>query len=474
MGPEAAVTLIVAGVGVAVAWSSMAQRTDDRYAAWLQALAWGPGLGLGLVSLTTFWALFLGFGQSLFVILVLALVGSAAWALWTVRALPARPHAASRPVANGCPDWMLHVTRGMLVLTSLGLAWACATWVLNRPYGTMDAVNIWGARALFLHRGGDGLQAAFALMEMGHPDYPLMLPAAHAGQFRLAASESLAIPQATAALFLFALACLVHATLRRWTSRFLATAATVFVLSTPMLWSWSFSQGADLPMAYWVLAVLVGLAALLADDRTPWISPWLVGFSAGMLSWTKNEGMVLAAGFLLLFVVARIVARTRAATTLRYAAILGISALPGLLSTYLFKSQWVAHDEAARFLADALAKLLDSERWLQSVGGFFVQQDPWTHGRQWGAVWVVLGVMLLATVAGRRRWLLGAPLFLLTGLAGAVCVYMLAYVLSPYELAWHTSKSADRLLLQLFPALVVAVFAVFAGRPPAAEESPPH
>jgi hypothetical protein len=41
---------------------------------------------------------------------------------------------------------------------------------------------------------------------------------------------------------------------------------------------------------------------------------------------------------------------------------------------------------------------------------------------------------------------------------GLLCVgYLMVYVTTPYELEWHLRTSMDRLLLQMWPALVLVV-----------------
>ncbi len=36
--------------------------------------------------------------------------------------------------------------------------------------------------------------------------------------------------------------------------------------------------------------------------------------------------------------------------------------------------------------------------------------------------------------------------------------YYLVYVTTPFDISWHVSTSVDRLLVQLWPALVLTVF----------------
>jgi hypothetical protein len=43
-------------------------------------------------------------------------------------------------------------------------------------------------------------------------------------------------------------------------------------------------------------------------------------------------------------------------------------------------------------------------------------------------------------------------------LALMLASYYLVYVTTPFDISWHVSTSIDRLLIQLWPSLVLAVF----------------
>ena len=63
--------------------------------------------------------------------------------------------------------------------------------------------------------------------------------------------------------------------------------------------------------------------------------------------------------------------------------------------------------------------------------------------------------------ADRRRGVLPG----LVGILGAMLAgYFFVYLTTPHDLAWHVSTSMDRLLIHLWPSMLLAVF-LYMGEP---------
>lgn len=146
---------------------------------------------------------------------------------------------------------------------------------------------------------------------------------------------------------------------------------------------------------------------------------------------------------------------------------LALGALPGLLALLLFKMTWAPRvPDRASFLRSGgkIAALLDGERWGLVAHATLSQLDPRTGADLWGWSWplLALGLLFWGARLGRRE----APgaVFLAAAAAVTCLSYSLAFVLSPYDLAWHLGSALDRLLLHVLPLLTAAIFALAGER----------
>ncbi len=455
MDPSLIVPLAVLTLGCILAWSitgSSRQEGLSRVAVWL---AWGPGLAAGLVSLAGFYSLFLGFGRLGRPVLTAILVAAGVVAILMARkpSSPADSTAAAEP-----RRWWDHAGWVAVVCLALGQIWNYSIWVAYRPLGLYDGMAIWTYRALQWTRSGDEFPQVVRLMAESKPDYPLLLPGLITGQFTLWGGESVAIPIATGWFFLIGLAAATFIAVERWSTGPHAALAVALLLATPMIWQMAFAQSADIAVTYLVLAAAHGLVEMIsgADRRnTP---PVLIGVFLGLLVWTKNEGLILA---LVLVSIAAIATRVRHIDGPRKRwALVAVGALPGIAATVAFKQCWVGPGEVGRYLRPEAASLLaDPSRWADVGWAFVGRLVPVSAGVSWGVTWIAL-ILLLAIGAARRRgssvgwpWVYYLLVFLTMLIADAGI-----YLITPEPLGWHLRTSLDRLLLQIMPLFLAAVF----------------
>jgi len=214
-------------------------------------------------------------------------------------------------------------------------------------------------------------------------------------------------------------------------------------------------QYADVPLSFYLLAAV--LLTILRDDdaRLPAGLLLLSGLMTGMAAWTKNEGLPL----LVILPAARAAILWRRGC-LRQAPrelscwVLGAAPLVAMVALQklsLAGSNYLVND---RSWAGVLQQLADASRYWQIVQALVLYAARIARPF---AVVLPLAAWLLgrASPAARgRRGLPGAALVFALQLAG----YFLVYVLTPCDLQWHLATSADRLLLQLCPLCLLAVF----------------
>ena len=323
-------------------------------------------------------------------------------------------------------------------------------WVSERnPRGGWDAWAIWNLRAHFLYRaGGSAWRDAFTeVLAWSHPDYPLLLPAFVARGWRLLGRESSMVPVALACFFTFGCAGLMASgvtILRGARQGFLAGLA---LAATPFLYVQGAMQCADVPVAFFILATLVSLA--LADRFNSRGFAAIAGMAAALAGWTKNEGLLWFGAILL----ARIL-MARGRSLQPFLA----GALPVLAPVIFFKACVATASDifGSAGRAGMIARVLDPNRYL------LIAKEAFRHIRDFGplpvSAFAILAVYL--AIAGLQRDKRDRDILRTSTLALSLSAvgYCLIYLLRPLDLAWLLDTSADRLLLQIWPGIVFAVF----------------
>lgn len=379
-----------------------------------------------------------------------------------------RPRAAARQGGAQAPPPPRALDALALLTAALALVAALAAFVaLSRsaPHGAWDAWAIWNLRARFLLRGGAEWRGAFVPeLAWSQTGYPLLLPLAVARAWAWA-GESVVAPAAIAALFTLAAPLALGAAVARGAGAVAGAVAAALLVATPRFLDLGAAQYADVPLA----AILVGALGLLARARDGEAGParaaslMLAGLLLGLAGWTKNEGLAAAcAAALAHLALPGEGGRRRALRDLAPVAV--GAALPA--------AAWlVFHGAVASAVAPALAqadaqmvwqKLLDGARWRAVLAGLWQARPGAAHH-------VGLAAIALALLLGARPLaVLRSPALLVAALLTGA--YALVYVTTPQDLAWHLDNSAERVLLHVWPALLLGLFA--ASPPPHASAAP--
>jgi hypothetical protein len=362
-----------------------------------------------------------------------------------------------------------YLTGLLLLAAALAVTMFLVTY-LNKPHGEWDAWSIWNMRARFFYRAGEFWQDAFSTQIIWtHPDYPLLLPGIVAMCWTLARQESTNAPAVVALLFTFGAAGVLISTLGVLRGKTQSFVAGILLLCTASFIQIGSNQYADVPLSFYILATL---ALLCLQDRYPddFRFTILAGLTAGFAAWTKNEGLQ----FVLALVIARVVAIMRYGN--RAALVPGLlrlaaGLLPPLAAVAFFKLRYApANDLIATGASQVGAHLIDVGRWMTVIEGF-VKSLIRMHSPAFPAfgsflipVVLVLGLywyLLRFKVDDEQRTSL-ATVVLALGLmlAGDFAIY----ILFPLDVAWQVNTSLERLLLQVWPAALLAFF--LAANPP--------
>ena len=427
-------------------------------------LALAPGLAFGLASCVYFVLLLATSGHARAARLDAALwslaVAMVAWDGWARRR--GRPVDHAPPADRKFRSWRQprKIAAGLAFVVVAALAaWAFGVHVVLEPHGEWDAWAVWNLRARSLLRGAPDWAAIFS-PEIGwsSPDYPLLVPLTIARLWVFTGSESTSVPILVAATFFLGSIATIVVSLgeaRGWTTGLLGGA--VLLVSRTYVFH-NGCQCGDGPLAFFLLVAVCSATIarqIIGAERLFFVS----GLAAGLAAWTKNEGTVVLA------LVVVFVALSPIAWASRRWALIAIGAALPVLALGFFKlrlsitSNYLVEPGA---IAGMSAKLGDIERW-SSVVASFVRLIP-----RWGDVpgGALLSAVIAVAATGRadRESLVRA----LSGVAlvSALTIgYMLVYVVTPLPLEWQISVSLSRLLAQLWPTFVWALFQLSDAEP---------
>lgn len=309
-------------------------------------------------------------------------------------------------------------------------------------YGGWDAWAQWNYHANILAHPAYW-KNMFLDVRFDHPDYPLFLPATIGFFSRLCGGSNVLIPQIVSAFFTFAIPLIIYIDVREKRKLLAAVMLLVFAYDSFYL-ARGLSQYADTPLAFFFLCALVCFSHV-QESRKMVV---LCAAFLGCCCWTKNEGIVITAVFLLFN--ANVLLRKRHILPF----VLGIAAPLAVL--FFFKLAYApANDMVSGQGGNTLQLALQPARYkmiytslLQNIQANFNTMAYATMG--------YIAVCLWRKVALGRQFVM-----MLT----CIVAYNQIYAISVLDLAYHLSTSQDRLIHQLMPAFMYVVASTLPSRP---------
>jgi Dolichyl-phosphate-mannose-protein mannosyltransferase len=434
---------------------------DDPIAdhlAWKFSLT--PGYGLGVFSCSFFVWRVLGLPvRSLmaidlggFALLLTAL-------LWRRRPNP-RPCPVFRSACDSAPGWSGPLSCWAFAGAVVVSLYACARRLLSHPNGVgWDAIAIWNLHARFLFRGGQHWRDGFTVaLPWSHPDYPLLLPASIAHVWEFMGKDSTCVPAAVALFFTFSTVGLLVSSVSAVRGKTQAFLAGTALLGTPYFLECGTSQYADVPLGFFLLAMLALL--WLHDTTTEHTVGWLglAGMAGGFAAWTKNEGLL----FLAAVAVARgltMVSPGTWKTVLRRLVPFSIGLVPVLLVVGYFKLRVAGPSDLWSAPTEVAARLLAPRRYWKIFWWF--ARSTLVFGRWTLIPEPVLGFAYALLMGKTKDPLLQTSIRpAAVTLALTAAGYFFIYLITPYDLSWHLRFSLGRLFVQLWPSILFLFFMV--------------
>jgi len=464
IGAAAGFLLPVAAVWLAIV--ALPLHSGSRSRAVIAAVA--ICIGLGVSSLTTTWLLALGMSIGRVFVAIDALlwtsIGAFAW--WYDQRVTSggrgRSVVMSTVPSRGLTtaDWLV---RGVFGIVAVAAVVSALSAFMAAPHGEWDSWAVWNQKARFLYLGDTGWRALFAI-DWSNPGHPLLVPMTVARLWAYTGAESTIVPATVGVVFGGAIVSAVIGALdtrsaRAWIAGSVLLAAGTFVQQVA-------SQQADVPFACFLVATLIVLRDVAMSKREGHEgsrSLLLAGTLATLAAWTKNEGLVVVVGTASLvgWMALRDARPYRAAWWM-------VGAAPAMMTLVWFKL--LVAPVAPGYLAEGSTGGLLLERFFGADRHAIVGALLWQYASAWGGplangvvlLGLVAATLVAVTRAGRSgRAMLGAVGVLISS-------YYVVYLQTSMEVEWLMMTTFDRLMVQIWPTLVLAAFLTQRESAPAA------
>ncbi len=403
---------------------------------WILQISLGVGLGAGITSSIYFLLVWAGIASRATVLVSEAAMLAAA-ALLFFRSKPALKEPSRFPK----PSW-IWALRGAAFLTMCIFALDVSEGLTASPGGEYDAAAIWNLRARYLAGGSTTWRYAVSdKTGTNHPGYPLLTSSFISRTWTLIGDTRASTPAWFGLMLPVVTFGVLFGSVSLLAGETVALLAVLVLLATEGFISQATAQYADIPLSYYLLSSLALLA--LSEWSPPML--FLSGAFAGFAAWTKNEGWPFVA---FICAIALWCGGRRAGQWIAAGA-----AFP-LILTLIFKIFLVDGREAMfpKTASEALKMIVSGGRWGEIIGSF--AGSFWTLGFPWAHPFLLMAILAWAFGFSKKQWwLLAPPLGLLAADFGI-------YLITANDLTWHLNTSNNRLIVQVWPALVFGFFAM--------------
>lgn len=327
---------------------------------------------------------------------------------------------------------------------------------VKEPHGIFDAWGNWNLGARFISRDPLTWSKLFNEMFAGyfHTDYPLLQKSFIARCWIISKNETVWVPITFAFIFTFCTIGLLTSAVASISNKLTGLMAGLILLATPSFMCIGYSQYADSTIGFFYLATIILLSIARSGTRKPLLLI-LAGLTAGLSTWSKNEGLIFIA-CLLISELTSLLYKNLNELKHDFKFIL-IGFLPVFLFVIYFKLSISPPNELFldQTASSYLDRLLDPKRYV-TVCNIFIDMlrsfgrwdlNPW---------WIFLfGILYKGVNFNQNR---NVIFYNFTFIVLFLIALFFVYILTPMDLIWHLNTSLHRLLFQLFPAFIFIYF----------------
>jgi hypothetical protein len=344
-----------------------------------------------------------------------------------------------------------NITYLLLLSTFLQMCIVCGISIVRyyniNPWGDWDGWAIWNLHAKFILTGGRSWASLLhqPALEWSHPDYPLLIPLSVARICTLTGELSSLGAQLVAASFTLGTLGLIISTISIYKNKLIALVAGLILVSTPSFIRLTASQCADIPLGYFILATII-LLFISNNEKFNFNLQLLLSLFTGFAAWTKNEGLLFTAIICLCWLALKLLDKEKIKTK---PFILGLilSLAPLIVFKVFFSAQ---NDLTSSHFLNRISSLWNTERNKIIINYFGIISLKFGEWSTVPFLLMALGLIGTKWEIIKKHCILPLSITLLM-----LCGYYIVYLLTPLDLVYHLSTSLNRLLLQLWPSIIL-------------------
>lgn len=332
------------------------------------------------------------------------------------------------------------------------------TFIANiHPYGEWDAWALWNMKLKFLIFGGKEWKNIFTELHWStQPDYPLLLVFLNMTPFAFFNNYLLQIPMATAVCLTFTSGLVLFSAVKRMAGPMMALFAFVLLMGNSFFIFQSTSQYSDVLLGLYLLCSFVCIS-LFADTKDPNYAA-LLGIFLGLMTFTKNEGIVMVALLSVLFLYyvlhPRLSGLADKKPVLKTFLIFLITA--SLLTIY-FKIFLAPRNRDISLVADFSSPQFNFFNWhgLSLILKKFQKEFLHLH---WSYLWIFCGVLII--LGCRRIFHRECRVFSLFLVLYFLVLIFIYLTTANFDLSWRLDNTLSRILTYLLPSILYYSFAL--------------
>ncbi len=322
---------------------------------------------------------------------------------------------------------------------------------LIKPIEAYDAVAIYAIKSkiFFLARGIPQDFFTGLVNNFPHPDYPLNIPLAETFSYLFMGNLNDQLVKIIFPLYFICTLIILYFAVRRFASRTYALIFTLILATIPQFNAYAANAYLDLPFAFYAFTSALFLFWWFENRKS---ARFLImsAVMAGLAGWTKNEGLMYCAAYIMLAAIyfifnLRSFSRKDIASLFLYIVIIAAILAPWL---YVKSASHLVNTDVEKVDSKVLSIWKEAYK-LKPI--FYEFQKQLFGPKKWNILWIVLIFSILLNLksafSGVRKYI---AVFLALVVGGYIFIYMAA----PIDVTFFVKKTWSRFLLHFLPIVV--------------------
>lgn len=420
---------------------------DEEVAALLFKLFLGVGVGLGVTSFAYFLFLLFFAGQHFFIYIQIGIF----LIVLLISFSRGRVKYKTDFRAIKLNSWQVGLLITALLTIVFSISGAMSVW-MHRPSGTWDAYMIYNRTARFIYRDQTNWLESFSkqIDPAFQANYPLLIPLNIASGWDVIGHETTSVPLVFSGLFMLACAGLFVSAVAMTKSIWQACIGLIILLNTTILIMNGASQTADVPLSFFILSTMA-LIHLYIFKQEPRLLI-LAGLTAGLAGWTKNEGEL----FIITTFAALLIAFLKPSPIRPLGLFLKGLIIPLAIILYFKLFLAPPSDLLSNGVTRSIQQIFEWPRHITILNAY--KSYILAFGESEFGIAPVLLIYALIFNFAPDKSLRPAYLTILFMTAFQMAGYYIIYLITPNPLDWQLTFSLERVLLQLYPAILFLFF----------------